>query len=159
MKTITLISLANALLFCTLYTLAAPLPAPAPYSPASDRRTAPTDVCQPNNRDASNNPVCNPNNYNYRPNSPQTGTNTSNGGTSEYPESTPTRVPQTTDKRRRDLVLPGQGPSELSESRDDEDTKGEARISAGSSTNSRRSFMPRGGGIGSMYPKDGTQGR
>ncbi|KAF9186850.1 hypothetical protein BGZ50_002260, partial [Haplosporangium sp. Z 11] len=130
MKTTTLISLVNAFLFCTLYTLAAPLPAPAPYSPASDRRTAPADVCHPSNQDASNNPVCNPNNYNYRPNSFQNGANTSNGGTGEYYESTPTKPTQTTDKRRRDLVLQDQGPSGMSDSGDDADIKDEARISA-----------------------------
>ncbi|KAF9983815.1 hypothetical protein BGZ65_001388 [Modicella reniformis] len=79
MKT-TFFPLAIALISLTFYTSAAPTPvihskvssnslrsAFSAFSPATDRRTAPIDLCQPGRPDSGSNPICNPNNYHYHP--------------------------------------------------------------------------------------------
>ncbi|KAI8353884.1 hypothetical protein B0O80DRAFT_65056 [Mortierella sp. GBAus27b] len=72
MKT-AIFSLAATLIF-TCLTSAAPILVLEPnvvslslrsagYSPATDRRTAPADICQPGRPETLTNPICNPSNY------------------------------------------------------------------------------------------------
>ncbi|KAI8601260.1 hypothetical protein EDD21DRAFT_429633 [Dissophora ornata] len=167
-----LVPLATAFLFLTTYTYAAPTtvraldpsyetpmsrdllsPRSANYSPASDRRTAPVDICQSGQPDSTYNPICNPNNYSRV--SPSNGGGEGNDSTSSStlngrPREGRVKRQSLLNKRRLQRAQEARGVSLVNRNRD-----GEGRIDPQASRSEQKRYVSQSGGIENMYTKEG----